>query len=177
MRANTKSLSRRLTIVTLLAMGAWPSPATAQEIPRWDVTAAGGIAWDDLTNAISLSIGAHIGRHVVVEAELLRIDNLFSSNSSTSLRAYWLGGNVVVTTGATGSRFFAVAGIGAGHTTEEWNQGSAALTSMAFNFGGGMIVPVSRRVWVRGDFRVLILDGGGDPLYVKRLTAGVGFGF
>jgi hypothetical protein len=178
-----RSLRFRVMALTLLSPAICQIQAAAQELPRWKLTPAAGIANDrsgnNVTNAIGISIGVRAGRLVVAEAELLRIHNLLSHAQAPMLRAYWVGGNVLVPIRDSGWRPFAIAGIGVGHLMlRQPHWPDQMNTDVAFNIGGGIIIPVSPRMSVRTDVRWLALFDGYDDFYhVARITTGIGFGF
>jgi Outer membrane protein beta-barrel domain len=180
-----RSVSFQLLSVTSLTLTLCQLPAAAQPA-RWELTGVAGIAnergWSDVTSAVGVSLGVRLGPAIVGEAEVLRVSNLLPNQSSGTLTAYWLGGNVVVRLRNSGWRPFAVAGIGLGHVV--LTQPDAlffpvqANTDPAFNVGGGVMIPISRRMSVRTDLRWLALFDGYDDFYrITCLTAGVAVGF
>jgi hypothetical protein len=164
--------------------------AAAQGAPRWDVTPAVGIAHtlnagvsDDVTSAMSVSIGVRTWPRIVAEGELLRLNNV--GPNAASRQAYWFGGNVLVHLRDSGWRPFGLVGFGLGRVVVKDQDISGILhipggvtTDRAFNVGGGVVVPIARRVALRTDFRWLTISDGYDDLYnVARATAGIALGF
>jgi opacity protein-like surface antigen len=169
------SLARCIT-ATVLAMTMCEAQPAAQTVARWEITPAAGIAVDgDLDGgmaAFGVSIGARTGRLIVAEAELLRI----SVSSSRHIDRF--GGNVLIPARASGPRLFGLVGIGAGHfVRKQLREPDLVNTHLAFNFGGGVLIPVSPRISVRSDVRWLAFLAGDDAYHVTRVTAGTGFRF
>jgi opacity protein-like surface antigen len=135
--------------------------------------------WDGvMTSVFGGSIGIHTGQLIVAEAEILRLNNLLPSPAFGTLRADWLGGNVLIPVRTSGWRPFGLAGIGVGRVLfKQTRVPDQANTGAAFNLGGGLMMPVARRVALRTDIRWLAIFDGYDDFYrITRITAGAAFG-
>jgi opacity protein-like surface antigen len=184
-----KSLSSRLVMASLSMAVLGQSSAAAQDVATWHVTPAAGIgayrSWDVVTSAVGISVDVRVQPLIVAEVEFLRLDNLLSSNPDGDvLRAFWIGGNVLIPLRRSGWRPFGLGGIGVGRLVFEQVVppelsflARQSHTDVAFNAGGGVMIPVSPRVSVRTDLRWLALFDGDSVYNVTRLTAGVGLGF
>jgi hypothetical protein len=172
----------RCLALTVLALNICQAHAVAQSAPRWEITPAAGIAneghWNGVTSALGLSMGIHAGPLIVAETDILRVTNLLSSPAFGTLRADWFGGNVLIPVRGSGWRPFGLAGVGVGHILlRQTRVPDQTHTDVAFNLGGGLMIPVARRVSLRTDIRWLAIFDGYDDIYrITRITAGAAFG-
>jgi opacity protein-like surface antigen len=190
---------RALCVVAAVLGSARPVSAEWLLTPFIGLTAGGRTGYFDPDDAVSRTkpaFGVAVTRvwgRFAAEGEIAGVPGFFTAGDGgliTSSSLLSVSGNVIITQPfLSGLKPYAVAGIGAIHVRV---QDTADVFSVSewqplFTLGGGVLVPVTRHLRVRGDARYRFSrrsDGAGSTigfgtLYVDfwRISAGVSVGF
>ena len=190
---------RALCVVAAVLGSAGPARAEWFLTPFAGITAGGRTGYFDPDDAVSQTkptFGVAVTRawvRLAVEGEVAAVPGFFTAGEAgliTSSSLLCMSGNVIITLpGPGGLKPYAVAGLGAIRVRmqDAGDVFSVSEWQPLFNVGGGLLVPVTGRLSVRGDVRYTFSrrsDGAGSTIgfgttyvYFWRVSAGLAFAF